>query len=58
VSRPIDRTAGLPEDLVLAADRPDRQFVEHVCAYINLMVPVVLAERCWRADQVQERMLH
>jgi len=46
------------EDLIPAANRPDRQFVEQVCAYINLMVPIVLAERCWRADQVRERMLH
>ena len=58
MSRPVDRTVGIVEDLALAADRPDQQFVERVCVYINLMVPVVLAERCWRADQVQERMLH
>jgi hypothetical protein len=46
------------EDLIPTADRPDRQIVERVCAYINLMVPIVLAERCWRADHVRERMLH
>ena len=58
MSRPVDRTVGLVEDLIPAADHPDRQFVERVCAYINLMVPIVLAERCWRADQVRERVLH
>ena len=58
MNRPVDRTVGLVEDLIPATDRPDRQFVERVCAYINLMVPIVLAERCWRADQVRERMLH
>lgn len=58
MSRPVDRTVGLVEDLIRATDRPDQQFVERVCAYINLMVPIVLAERCWRADQVRERMLH
>ena len=58
MSRPVDRIVGLVEELIPAADRPDREFVERLGADINLMVPIVLAERCWRADQVRERVLH
>jgi len=36
---------------------PNREFVDQVCAYINVTVRTVLAERPRRAVEVRERML-
>jgi hypothetical protein len=36
---------------------PNREFVDQVCAYINVTVRRVLAERPRRAVEVRERML-